>query len=109
MTYSDSIVSPRPAVSVKVGDKMQFHRGMFGMWPCTVKRIRQSTKRHTFGSKRVWVADVTFTRRNGTFGKAVVQLEHLEPLPAAKTLMEVFAEEVTTTSHSTLDTKTETE
>lgn len=70
-------------MSFKVGDKVQFHRGMFGMWPCTIKRIRQSTKRRTFGNLRVWVADVTYARKNGTSGKAVVQLEHLEPRPEA--------------------------
>jgi len=66
--------------TIKVGDKMMFHRGMFGMWPCKVRRIRQSTKRRTFGNLRVWVADVTYARANGTFGKAVIQLEHLVPV-----------------------------
>ena len=63
--------------TIKVGDKVMFHRGMFGQWPGKVRRIRYSTKRYTFGNRRVLVADVSFARANGTFGKAVCQVEHL--------------------------------
>ena len=67
--------------TIKVGDKVLFPRGMFGPWPGKVRRIRTLTRRFTFGARKELVADVSFTRANGSFGKATVPFTSLQPIP----------------------------
>jgi len=67
------------------GDDVFFPRGMFGWWKGKVVRVRSLTRRFTFGSRKEMVADVKYTRRNGTAGTRVVALENLL-LPVTETM-----------------------
>ncbi len=70
---------------VNRGDEVVFSRGMFGYWHGKVLRVRSTTFRRTYGNIRAQVADVAFTRRNGTHGKAVVRLTDLL-IPVTETM-----------------------
>ena len=73
------------AFTFNPGDQVVFFRGMFGHWAGTVRRVRTMTRRFTFGTRKVRVADVAFTRANGTHGVRSVAVESLM-IPVTETM-----------------------
>lgn len=83
MISTMSTTSPK-AFSFNRGDRVVFKRGMFGYWAGSVRRTY--TSRRTFGHyDRIPVAEVAFTRRNGTVGTRVVAVSNLL-IPVTETM-----------------------
>jgi hypothetical protein len=64
------------AAALKVGSKVTFSRGMFGRWPGTVRRLFRSRAPWAGGPTEA-LAEVGYTRKNGTFGRKSVAVADL--------------------------------
>lgn len=61
-------------MSFKVGDKVTFHRGMFGRWPGKIRRVNVGTRNYEHKGKLV---EVSFQRANGTYGRRTCHVDNV--------------------------------
>lgn len=69
------------ATNFKRGDKVVFPRGMFGDWNGTIRQLYMARPRGTISTMRNYgdmMAEISYTRANGKFGRTRVNVKLLK-------------------------------